>query len=108
MNSRETRRKAREQLQDDRLSKSGIITQYLAQMREKNPDGADALEVDVAELFLSEKGLRVLKLLEKSVLLTDLPLGSSDGALRETNAMRNLVMEIRRIAANGPTVKKTN
>ena len=79
----------------------GMIGRYLAWMRGENPRGAESLEADLIDIFSSEKGLRVLKLLEKSVLNAPMPDGSSDCALREFNAVRNHVLEIRRIVANG-------
>lgn len=74
---------------------------HLAWMRGENPEGAEALEDDLKEVFSSDEGLRVLKLLEKSVLFAGVPNGSSDGALREINAVRNFVLEIRRYVAHG-------
>lgn len=79
----------------------GPITKYLAWMRTENPSGADSLEADVIETFSSPEGLRVLKLLEKSVLKTAEPLGSPASALLEANAMRILTLEIRRIVSHG-------
>lgn len=77
-----------------------MIEVYLAWMRTEDPEGAAILEADIAETFSTENGLRVLKLLEKSVLLAGVPNGASDGALREVNAVRNFVLEIRRLVAN--------
>lgn len=89
-------------LADMRREKSapGFIGSYLAFVRETDPKAADFLETDLALTFTSENGLRVLKMLEKSVLTMTVPNGSSDCALRELNATRNLVAEIRRIVAH--------
>lgn len=82
---------------------SSPLGEYLTHLRSSGPDGAqmaDALEADLIETFQSESGLRVLKLFEKSVLLRAVPNGCGDGALRENNAVRNFVLEIRRLASN--------
>lgn len=79
----------------------GFLSSYLAWMRTENPEGADLLEADLAEIFSDEKGLRVLKLMEKSILNRVEKLGASDSALREINAVRNFVAEIRRYVAHG-------
>lgn len=79
----------------------GYITDYLVWMRSENAEGAEALEDMMADLLSSENGIRFLILLEKSVLHHTVPLDASDGALRELNAVRHLVTEIRRYATNG-------
>ncbi len=80
------------------------LSQYLSWLRSQGEDGAvaaETLEADLIECFTDDVGLRVLKLFEKSVLLLPVPNGSSDGALREMNAVRNFVHEIRRIVSHG-------
>jgi hypothetical protein len=74
---------------------------YLRWMRGEDPILAATLEADVIEVFSDEAGLRVMKLLEKSVLFAGIPNGAPDGALREANAVRNFVLEIRRIVSHG-------
>lgn len=75
---------------------------YINHLRttEEGSAAADQLEADLYITFTSESGLRVLRLLEKSVLLSSIPNGSSEGALRENNAVRNFVHEIRRLVSN--------
>jgi len=85
-------------------SGSGFIGRYLAWMRNDVDDGpaaAEGLISDVEKAFTTEEGLRVLILMEKAVLLSSVPDGSDDRALREVNAVRNFVLEIRRIVTNG-------
>lgn len=82
------------------IGSKGFITEYLAAMRQANPEGADLLEADLVEILSSEKGLRVLKLLENSVLLRSIPVEASGRALRSHNAVRQFVLEIRRIVAH--------
>lgn len=80
------------------------IDDYLTFLRRNGDDGAEmaaSLEADLIEAFSTEAGLRVLKLFEKSVLHNAHPNGSSDCALREMNAVRNFVLNLRRIVANG-------
>ena len=77
------------------------ISAHLNWMRGENPDGAENLHADIMETFTSEGGLRVLKLMEKSVLFAGVPNGAPDSALREINAVRNFVLEIRRLVSNG-------
>ncbi len=82
----------------------GYLSTYLSMLRGADEAGvaaAESLTADMVEIFTSEAGLRVLKLLEKSVLMNARPLGAGDGALREDNAVRNFVLEIRRIVGNG-------
>lgn len=83
------------------MSAGNWIKSHLAYHRSEDPEGAEVLEADLIEVFSSEKGLRVLKLLEKAVLLRSIPDGADDRALREANAVRNFNLEIRRIVANG-------
>lgn len=76
---------------------------YLLHLKGDSPEGAelaDLLEADLIETFTTESGLRVLRLLEKSILLSSQPNGAPEGALRETNAVRNFVLELRRIVSN--------
>lgn len=76
---------------------------YLNWMRNQGKEGAESAEVlsaDIIETFTTDEGLRVLKLFEKAVLQVGQPNGSSDSALRELNAVRNFVLEIRRIVAH--------
>lgn len=80
---------------------SGFLTAHLARLRKENPEGADLLEADLAEIFSTDKGLRVLKLFEKSILLFAFPPGTDDRALRELNAIQHFVLEIRRYVAHG-------
>lgn len=93
------RRAARERMQMDPPGNS-MLGAYLAEMDRRNPDGADLLRADLAETFNTDEGLRVLILFENAVLKSALPNGSPDSALREANAVRNFVLEIRRIIAN--------
>ncbi|WP_120636029.1 hypothetical protein [Ruegeria sp. EL01] len=85
----------------DEAPVQSYLATHLNWMREENPDGAEQLHADIIETFTTEQGLRVLKLLEKSVLYAGVPNGSSDGALREMNAVRNFVLEIRRLVSHG-------
>ena len=78
-----------------------ILGIYLNWMRSEDPAMTDSLEADMIEVFSGDAGLRVLKLLEKSVLFAGIPNGAHDSALREANAVRNFVLEIRRIVSNG-------
>lgn len=85
-------------------SSAGFIGRYLAWMRsegEEGPVAAESLEADVAEVFGTDAGLRVLFLMEKSVLFSSVPDGSDDRALREKNAVSNFVLEIRRYVTHG-------
>jgi hypothetical protein len=77
------------------------LTAHLGWMRSENPEGAEKLTADIAKVFTTEEGLRVMKLMEKSVLFAGVSNGASDSALREINAVRNFVLEIRRIVSNG-------
>lgn len=93
------RREAKKRMLMDPMGNS-MLGGYLAEMDRRNPEGADALRADLAEVFNTDEGLRVLILFENAVLKSALPNGSSDSALRESNAVRNFVLEIRRIVAN--------
>ena len=76
---------------------------YLNALRGDGPEGAkvaDMLEADLIETFTTESGLRTLRLFEKSILLSSQPNGSADSALRETNAVRNFILELRRLVSN--------
>ena len=77
------------------------LGKYLAWMGQENPDGAEKLTNDLTQVFTTEEGLRVLKMMENSVLLAGVPDGAPDSALREMNAVRNFVLEIRRIVSHG-------
>lgn len=80
------------------------LGEYLNSLRADGEEGArmaEFLEADLMEVFTSEEGLRILKLFEKAVLFRASPNGANDGALRELNAVRNFVLEIRRYVANG-------
>lgn len=83
------------------MPQTTYLMQYLAWMHAENPKGADSLEADLIDIFSDDKGLRVLKLFEKAVLLRPMPSSADDRALREWSAVRNFVLEIRRIIANG-------
>lgn len=79
------------------------LTMHLTQLRasKEGSETADLLEADLIEAFTTESGLRALMLLEKSVLCAGVPNGASESALREMNAVRNFVFDIRRIVAHG-------
>lgn len=97
------RDRKRAQMKAER-SESGFLGQYLAWLRNEGEDGPAAsenLEADIADVFATPEGLRVLILFERAVLLSSVPDGSDDRALRESNAVRNFVFEIRRYAAHG-------
>ena len=85
-------------------SSAGYISRYLAWMQNEGEDGpaaAESLMGDIADTFKSDEGLRVLILLEKATLLSSVPDGSDDCALREANAVRNFVLELRRYVTHG-------
>ena len=67
----------------------------------EEPGARDLLLKDMRATFTSDEGVRVLMLLEKSVLLAAIPNGSGEGALREHNAVRNFVLNLRRLVAHG-------
>lgn len=85
----------------DEMPVQSFVRAYLSWMSAENAHAADGLLKDLVATFSTDSGLRVLKLLEKSVLLAGVPNGASDGALREMNAVRNFVIEIRGLVANG-------
>lgn len=78
-----------------------MLDVYLNWLRSEDPAVSDALEADLIDIFTSEEGLRVLKMLEKAVIFAGIPNGAAEGALREANAVRNFVLNIRRIVGNG-------
>lgn len=86
-------------------SVSGRLASYLSWVSSEGgkdgPDLREKLEADLIETFSTEAGLRTLILLEKALLLSSVPDGADDRALREANAVRNFVLEIRRYVANG-------
>jgi len=77
------------------------LSDYLNWMRGEDANSAEQLHADIIATFTTQEGLRVLKLMEKSVLNSGAPNGSSDSALREANAVRNFVLEIRRLVSHG-------
>ena len=73
------------QMRDEQISLSRL-SMHLNALRGRGQIGAEAadqLEADLYETFGSESGLRVMKLMEKSVLHLGLPSSCSDSALRE-------------------------
>ena len=91
-------------MQADPVSPTSQVGHYLNSLRgmgQEQAESADLMVADLIETFTTESGLRVLLMLEKSVLHVALPPGSSEGALREINAQRNLVLELRRLVAYG-------
>lgn len=93
-----------EQMKRDPRAPGSPIDAYLHDLHSMGQGGAEIVEqlvADLIETFSTESGLKTLILLEKSVLYAALPAGSPDGALRELNAQRNLVLAIRRLVANG-------
>lgn len=85
----------------DEMPVQSMLGTYLRWMRSENPQGAASLEADLAEVFSTDAGVRVMIMLEKSTLLAGVSNGASDSALREANAVRNFVLEIRRLVSNG-------
>jgi hypothetical protein len=77
-----------------------LLTGYIGFVRSQDPEAAQRLEADLVETFTTDEGLRVLKLFEKAVLLTGVQNGTPDSALREMNAVRNFVLEIRRLVSH--------
>lgn len=77
------------------------ISAYLAQLRVENPDGADKIVAGMIDIFTSENGRKFMNLLDISILQISLNPEVSDRALREHNAHRNLVNDLRRIISNG-------
>lgn len=85
-------------------SSPGFIGRYLAWISgdgEDGPAASETLQQDIATVFSTDEGLRVLILMEKAVILSSVPDGSDDRALRENNAVRNFVLEIRRYVTHG-------
>lgn len=95
--SREQRRQARDVLSQAAIANGGYLTEYMAT---RSPEGREQAEADLVQVFTSEEGLRVLNLMRIAVSLRCDPLGADDRALRETNAIRNFVAELTRIATN--------
>lgn len=83
------------------LSQLGAHLNFLRGEGEEGAAVAEELTNDIVETFTTPSGLKVLMLLEKSVLFSGAKNGAPDSALREMNAVRNFVLEIRRIVANG-------
>jgi hypothetical protein len=83
------------------LSQLGAHLNFLRSESEEGAEIAEELTDDIVSTFTTESGLKVLMLFEKSVLLSGAKNGAPDSALREMNAVRNFVLEIRRIVANG-------
>ena len=90
----------RDAMQDE-FGPSSYVGRYLQALRKVNPAGADSLEADIVDVFSTEKGMRVMTMLEKAVLLVGTPEGISDCALREWHGARNLILEMRRLLAHG-------
>jgi len=83
---------------------SSQLSAHLAWIASQGEDGsavASELRNTLVKTFTTDEGVKALMLMEKSVLLAGVPNGSSDGALREMNAVRNFVLDIRRIVSNG-------
>lgn len=78
------------------------LTAHLNYLRNTDEGAAiaDELTATLRKCFATDDGIKSLMLLEKSVLVSCVPNGSSDSALREMNAARNLVLDLRRIASN--------
>ena len=89
--------------QHDHLATSPL-TAHLNYIGSTGDDGADLAEDmrdTVRRLFATDDVLKVLMLLERSVLVSSVPNGAPESALREMNATRNFVLDLRRIASNG-------
>ena len=80
---------------------AGVLSLMLASLRKVDPKGAEEYTQALIETFKTPEGAKTLKLLEKTVLLLQPPLGADDRALREAHGQRHLVAEIKRIVANG-------
>lgn len=76
------------------------ISLFLAKMAEDQPKEAELLRQDIQQIFGTEQGARVLILLKNAVLMASLPAEASDRALREHNAQKTLINDLRRIVAN--------
>lgn len=88
----------------DEIPGDGPITDYLRVLRaqgDESASSAEELTKIIVRLFQSSDGIKFLILLEKAVLLSGPPNGCSDSALREANAVRNFVTDLRRIVAHG-------
>lgn len=85
-----------------------FLGKYLAWMGSENPEGADELRDVLHSVFTTDDGLKALIFMERSVLYVGVPDGAPDGALRELNAVRNFVLEIRRIVSHGKPAAKTD
>lgn len=96
--------KKRARMREER-SATGQIASYLAWMSaeggDKGPEIVQQLEADLMETFSTEAGIRTLIMLEKAILLSSVANGVDDRALREANAVRNFVLELRRYVAHG-------
>lgn len=96
--------KKRAQMRNER-SAPGRIASYLGWMNKEGgkegPAASESLAADIAATFSTPEGLRTLIMLEKATLLSSVPDGADDRALRESNAVRNFVLEIRRYVAHG-------
>lgn len=90
------------------LGGHSFLGKYLNWMKSENPEGAEDLVDALHATFTTDEGLKALMLMEKSVLYVGVPDGSPDGALRELNAVRNFVLEIRRYVSHGKAPAKTN
>ncbi len=94
------KQKLMKRMQREKSSPSEL-TRYLAFIRQEYPEEAEQLEADLIQLFTSELGVKVLILLTKATVEMSVPNGADDRALREINAVRNFVLDIRRIVAHG-------
>lgn len=92
-----------ERMRDEQpaMSQLGAHLNWLRGSSDEGAAAADELTDAIVKTFTTDQGLKVLMLFEKSVLFAAAPNGSSDGALREMNAVRNFILEIRRYVANG-------
>lgn len=77
------------------------LSAHLAHLQAKNPKGAAQIRAIIIDLFTSDNGLKFMNLLDIAVLQISLEPGVSDSALRELNAQRNFVNDLRRIIAYG-------
>lgn len=93
-----------DQMKLEAVAPPSEITAYLNHLRGEGPDGvemAEELTAIMVDLFQTENGIKFLIMLEKAVLLSGISNGMSDSALRERNAVRNFVLNLRSIVANG-------
>lgn len=101
MNKREAKDRYLAGMRNDRIVLSPL-SEYLTHV-ETVPGAektADQLRAIIADTFTSEIGIKALMLFEKAALNAVVPNGGSESALRETNAVRNFVADIRRIVSN--------